>query len=89
VEPTSPAAVHRLFDEISTGEETMTRTTQETKTTAEQHNLLATLVALRGDVMTEGDKLLSLSRDLILRQEYNPTLTAASTFWRVSGEGFD
>jgi hypothetical protein len=48
----------------------MTRTTQETKTTAEQHNLLATLVALRGDVMTEGDKLLSLSRDLILRQEY-------------------
>jgi hypothetical protein len=66
----SPAAGHYLFDEISTGEETMTRTTQETKTTAEQHNLLATLVALRGDVMTEGDKLLSLRRDLILRQEY-------------------
>jgi pyruvate kinase len=66
----SPAAGHYLSDEISTGEETMTRTTQETKTTAEQHNLLTTLVALRGDVMTEGDKLLSLRRDLILRQEY-------------------
>lgn len=48
----------------------MTRTTRETETTAEQHNLLATLVALRGDVMAEGDKLLSLRRDLIQRQEY-------------------
>ena len=48
----------------------MTRTTQETETTAEQHNLLATLVALCGDVMSEGDRLLNLGRDLILRQEY-------------------
>jgi pyruvate kinase len=70
VDPTSPAAGHHLFDKISIGEETMTRTTQAGETTAEQRNLLATLVALRGDVMTEGDKLLSVGRDLIQRQEY-------------------
>jgi pyruvate kinase len=48
----------------------MTRATQARETTAEQRDLLATLVALRGDVMTEGDKLLSLGRDLIQRPEY-------------------
>jgi pyruvate kinase len=48
----------------------MTRATQTRETTAEQRDLLATLVALRGDVMAEGDKLLSLGRDLIRRLEY-------------------
>jgi hypothetical protein len=48
----------------------MTRTTQTRETTAEQRDLLATLVALRGDVMAEGDKLLSPGRDLIRRPEY-------------------
>ena len=48
----------------------MTLTTHGTETTAEQRALLATLVALRGDVMAEGDKLLSRGRDLIQRQEY-------------------
>jgi hypothetical protein len=48
----------------------MTRTTQTREATAEQRDLLATLVALRGDVMAEGDKLLSPGRDLIRRPEY-------------------
>jgi hypothetical protein len=48
----------------------MARTTQETEATAEQRNLLATLVSLCGDVMAEGNKLLSLGRDLIRRAEH-------------------
>ena len=48
----------------------MSLSTQETATIAESHDLLATLVALRRDVMAEGDTLFSRGRDLIQREEY-------------------
>jgi pyruvate kinase len=48
----------------------MTLTMPETETSLEHHDLLATLVALRRDVMAEGDKLLDRDRDFIRRQEY-------------------
>ena len=58
------------IDQISTGEEAMSLSTQETATIAESNDLLATLVALRRDVMAEGDTLFGRGRDLIQREEY-------------------
>jgi pyruvate kinase len=58
------------IDKISTGEEAMTLGTQETDTATELHDLLATLVAIRRDVLAEGDKLFGRGRDLIQREEY-------------------
>jgi pyruvate kinase len=58
------------IDKILKGGETMTLSTHATEITAEQRDLLTTLVVLRGDVMAEGDKLLGSSRDLIQREEY-------------------
>ena len=58
------------MDQISTGEEAMSLSTQETATIAESNDLLATLVALRRDVMAEGDTLFGRGRDLIQREEY-------------------
>jgi pyruvate kinase len=59
-----------LIDMISIGEGTMTLSTEETEATRESRHLLATLVALRRDVMAEGDKLFSRGRDLIQRVAY-------------------
>jgi pyruvate kinase len=55
---------------MSSGDEMMRLTTQETKTILDQRDLLEMLVALRRDVMTEGKQLFDLSRDFIQRQEY-------------------
>jgi hypothetical protein len=55
------------IDKIFKGGETMTLSKHGTEIPTEQRDLLATLVALRGDVMAEGDKLLGRGRDLIQR----------------------
>src|SRR5262245_10719205 len=58
------------IDQISTGDEAMSLNTHETATSVESNDLLATLVALRRDVIAEGDTLFGRGRDLIQREEY-------------------
>jgi pyruvate kinase len=48
----------------------MSLSREETETIASTHELLTTLVALRRDVIDEGDRLFSSGRTLIPRQEY-------------------
>jgi pyruvate kinase len=61
--------VYRL-DKISTGEEAMSLSTHETGTVTDLQDLLVTLLALRRDVMAEGDRLFSPERGFVRRQEY-------------------
>jgi pyruvate kinase len=52
------------------GEEAMTPNTEEPNAATELHDLLATLVALRRDVLAEGNELFGRVRDFIQREAY-------------------